>query len=105
MRQRVHRRWIGRFFEELDDLVVLVHMHDAERGGVHARHVEAGDGAIGGGLNTMTKRARTGKSFGEFTLRGDSKGSRYAALDVNRALNATTAVRANIFGSLSDLAA
>ena len=57
-----------------------------------------GDGAIGGGLNTMTKRARTGKSFGEFTLRGDSEGSRYGALDVNRALNATTAVRANIFG-------
>ena len=64
-----------------------------------------GDGAIGGGLNTMTKRARTGKSFGEFTLRGDSEGSRYGALDVNRALNATTAVRANLPRSISDLVA
>ena len=57
-----------------------------------------GDGALGGGLNTMTKRARTGKSFGEFTLRGDSEGSLYGALDVNRALSATTAVRTNAFG-------
>jgi len=64
-----------------------------------------GDGAIGGGLNTMTKRARTGKSFGDFTLRGDSEGSRDGALDGNRALKATTAVRANIPRSRSDLAA
>ena len=55
-----------------------------------------GDGAIGGGLNPMTKRARTEKSFGEFTLRGDSEGLRDGALDGNRALDATTAVRANI---------
>jgi outer membrane receptor protein involved in Fe transport len=57
-----------------------------------------GDGALGGGLNTMTKRARTGRSFGEVTLRADSEGSRYGALDVNRMLNPTTALRANLFG-------
>lgn len=57
-----------------------------------------GDGALGGGLNTMTKRARTGRNFGEITLRSDSEGSRHGALDVNRALNASTAVRANVFG-------
>ena len=57
-----------------------------------------GDGALGGGLNTITKRARPGQKFGEVMVRFDSEGSRYAAFDVNRTLGPQTAVRANVFG-------
>ena len=57
-----------------------------------------GDGALGGGLNTMTKRGRSGQKFDEIMVRFDSERSRYAALDVNRSLGARTAVRANVFG-------
>lgn len=57
-----------------------------------------GDGALGGGLNTVTKRARPGQNFGEVMLRFDSESSRYAAVDLNRSLGARTAVRANAFG-------
>ena len=32
-----------------DDPVVLVDMHDAEAGGLHARHLEAADGDVGAG--------------------------------------------------------
>ncbi len=56
-----------------------------------------GDGALGGGLNTMTKRARAGRNFGEVVLRVDSEGSRYASLDVNRGLGPGTAIRGNAF--------
>jgi outer membrane receptor protein involved in Fe transport len=54
-----------------------------------------GDGALGGGLNTMTKRARPGRDAGEIVLRGDSEGSWYAAADLNRSLGPRTALRAN----------
>lgn len=57
-----------------------------------------GDGALGGGLNTMTKRARPGRDAGEIVLRGDSEGSWYAAADLNRSLGPRTALRANTFG-------
>lgn len=57
-----------------------------------------GDGALGGGLNTMTKRARPGQNFGEIMLRFDSESSGYAAVDLNRSLGPRTALRANAFG-------
>ena len=57
-----------------------------------------GDGALGGGLNTTTKRARPARNFAEAILRGDSEGSLYGSVDVNRALGADGAVRANLFG-------
>ena len=57
-----------------------------------------GEGALGGGLNTMTKRARTSQDFTEVTLRADSEGSLYAALDVNRSAGPRAAVRTNVFG-------
>ena len=57
-----------------------------------------GEGSLGGVLNTSTKRARTDRSFGEVTLRVDSEGSRYAAVDFNQRFSANSAARVNVFG-------
>jgi outer membrane receptor protein involved in Fe transport len=57
-----------------------------------------GEGSLGGVLNTSTKRARPDRSFGEVTLRVDSEGSRYAAVDLNQRLSANSAARVNVFG-------
>ena len=56
-----------------------------------------GAGSVGGVVNTMTKRALTGRQSGEATVRWDSEGSRYGAIDVNRPLGRDTAVRVNVF--------
>lgn len=57
-----------------------------------------GEGSLGGVLNTSTKRARPNRTFGEITLRIDSEGSRYAAVDLNQRLSANSAARVNVFG-------
>jgi len=55
-----------------------------------------GDGAVGGVLNTMTKRANLARSFTELALRADSEGSFRATLDVNRPLGGKAALRLNL---------
>ncbi|CCC96390.1 protein of unknown function [Azospirillum baldaniorum] len=42
-----HRRRVGGLLDEVDDALRLVHMHDAEAGGLGARHLDAGDRHIG----------------------------------------------------------
>ncbi len=41
------------FSEEGNDAVLFVDMHDAEAGGLHARHLEAADGDIGAGVGVL----------------------------------------------------
>ena len=42
-----HRGRIGGLLDEIDDPVVLVDMHHAERDRLHPRHLHAGDGDVG----------------------------------------------------------
>ena len=42
---------IGRLLQEADDLIGVIHMHDAEAGGFHPRHLDAGDGHVGAALD------------------------------------------------------
>ena len=48
-----HRRRIGRLLEKIDDARRLVHVHDAEAGGFHARHLDAADGNVGAGIDVL----------------------------------------------------
>ena len=44
---------IGGLLDEGDDAVLLVDMHDAEAGRLHARHFEAADGDVGAGIDVL----------------------------------------------------
>ena len=41
------------FSRKVDDAVLVVDMHDAEAGGLHARHLEAADGHIGAAVDML----------------------------------------------------
>lgn len=58
-----------------------------------------GDGAVGGTVNTLTKRAKIQQSFQEVQVQLDSEGSRRATADVNQALGHAGAVRVNLVGN------
>ncbi len=57
-----------------------------------------GEGVVAGVLNTITKRARFGKSFSTFSARGDSEGGFRVTADINRPLNDKVALRINLVG-------
>ena len=46
---------IGGLLDEVEDLVLLVDMHDAEAGRFHARHFQAANGDIGAGIHMLLK--------------------------------------------------
>ena len=46
-------RRILRLLDEGDDAVLLVDMHHAEAGRLHARHFEAADGHVGAGVDVL----------------------------------------------------
>ena len=46
-------RRIGGLFDEGDDLVLFVDMHDAEADRFHARHFQAADGDVGAGIDML----------------------------------------------------
>ena len=46
-------RRIGRLLDEVDDLVLVVDMHDAEADGFHARHFKAADRDLGARIDVL----------------------------------------------------
>ena len=48
-------RRVLRLFDEIDDPVAPVDMHDAEAGRLHARHFEAADGDVGAGVDVLAQ--------------------------------------------------
>lgn len=55
-----------------------------------------GDGIVGGIINTMSKVAKVGRTFKEFTLRVDSQGSMRGTADINVPIGRFGAARVNI---------